>query len=144
MLNDPAAAPVIFPLTGKRIWVAGHLGMVGSAIVRRLAREDCEILTATRAEVDLKRQSEVESWMAQTRPDSIFLAAAKVGGILANGCLPADFLYDNLMIQANVVEAAHRVGVAKLMLLGSSCIYPQVRASADHRERPAYRTTGAH
>jgi GDP-L-fucose synthase len=125
MLNDPAAAPVIFPLTGKRIWVAGHLGMVGSAIVRRLAREDCEILTATRAEVDLKRQSEVESWMAQTRPDSIFLAAAKVGGILANGCLPADFLYDNLMIQANVVEAAHRVGVAKLMLLGSSCIYPK-------------------
>ena len=99
--------------------------MVGSAIVRRLAREDCETLTATRADVDLTRQSEVEVWMDRMRPDAIFLAAAKVGGILANDSLPADFLYDNLMIQANIVQAAYRASVAKLMLLGSSCIYPK-------------------
>jgi GDP-L-fucose synthase len=114
-----------FSLAGKRIWVAGHRGMVGSALVRRLARENCEIITAGRDQMDLKRQDQVERWMAETRPDGIFLAAAKVGGILANDQFPADFLYDNLMIEANIIEAAHRNNVAKLLFLGSSCIYPK-------------------
>lgn len=114
-----------FPLAGKRVWVAGHRGMVGSALVRRLGREACTILTAGRAELDLRRQGAVEGWMAAHRPDAIFLAAARVGGILANDRAPADFLYDNLLIEANVVEAAYRTGVGKLMLLGSSCIYPK-------------------
>jgi GDP-L-fucose synthase len=112
-------------LAGKRVWVAGHRGMVGSALVRRLAREGCTVLTVGRAELDLRRQEPVERWIAANRPDATFLAAAKVGGILANDRAPADFLYDNLMIEANVVEAAHRAGVGKLMLLGSSCIYPK-------------------
>ena len=116
---------VIYPLAGKRVWVAGHRGMVGQAIVRRLGSEGCEVITAGRQDADLKRQGEVEAWMAKARPDAIFLAAAKVGGILANDSYPADFLYDNLMIQTNVVEAAFRCGVEKVMLLGSSCIYPK-------------------
>jgi len=115
-----------FPLAGKRVWIAGDRGMVGSALVRRLASEGCTILTAPRAELDLRRQHAVEAWTATHRPDVIFLAAAKVGGILANERSPADFLYDNLLIEANVVEAARRNGVAKLMLLGSSCIYPRL------------------
>jgi len=115
-----------FPLAGKRVWVAGHRGMVGSALVRRLAREGCDVLTAGRQELDLKRQDQTRAWIAQTRPDAIFLAAAKVGGILANSVYPADFLYDNLMIEANVVEAAHQAGTAKLLFLGSSCIYPKL------------------
>ncbi len=119
------ASEVIFPLKGRRVFVAGHRGMVGSAIVRRLASEDCEILTAGRDEMDLKRQDQVEAWMAANRPDAVFLAAAKVGGILANDSFPADFLYDNLMIEANLIEAAHRNDVAKLLFLGSSCIYPK-------------------
>jgi GDP-L-fucose synthase len=114
-----------FSLKGKRVYVAGHRGMVGSAIVRRLADEDCTILTATRAELDLKDQGEVRAWFADARPDAVFLAAAKVGGILANSSYPADFLYDNLMIEANLIEAAHRSDVEKLMFLGSSCIYPK-------------------
>ena len=122
----PSPPEVIYPLAGKRVWVAGHRGMVGQAIVRRLAREGCEVITAGREEVDLKRQAEVEAWMGRVQPDAIFLAAAKVGGILANDNYPADFLYDNLMIQANIVEAACRCGVGKLMLLGSSCIYPRL------------------
>jgi GDP-L-fucose synthase len=115
-----------YDLAGKRVWVAGHKGMVGSALIRRLAGEGCEIITADRKDADLKRQAEVEAWMAAQRPDAIFLAAAKVGGILANDTYPADFLFDNLMIQANIVEAAHRNGVGKLMILGSSCIYPRL------------------
>lgn len=114
-----------FDLAGKRVWVAGHRGMVGAALVRRLAREGCAILTASRAELDLRRQADVEQWMARHRPQAIFLAAAKVGGILANDRAPADFLYDNLLIEANVVEGARHNAVAKLMLLGSSCIYPK-------------------
>ncbi len=125
MPTEAAHPDVIYPLEGKRVWVAGHRGMVGQAIVRRLGREGCEVLTAGRAEADLTRQAEVEAWMDKARPDAIFLAAAKVGGILANDSYPADFLYDNLMIQANIVQAAHRAGVGKLMLLGSSCIYPK-------------------
>lgn len=114
-----------YDLSGKRVFVAGHRGMVGSAIVRRLETEGCEILTATRAELDLKDQAAVRAWFAAEKPDAVFLAAAKVGGILANDTYPADFLYDNLMIEANVIEAAHRVNVGKLLFLGSSCIYPK-------------------
>jgi len=115
----------IYSLAGKRVYVAGHRGMVGSAIVRRLASENCEILTVPHAEVDLRRQDQVEAWMAKNRPDAIFLAAAKVGGILANHTYPADFLYDNLILEANVIHAAYRARVEKLMFLGSSCIYPK-------------------
>jgi GDP-L-fucose synthase len=115
-----------FSLSGRRVWVAGHAGMVGSALVRRLAREGCEVLTADRAELDLERQDQVEAWMADRRPEAIFLAAAKVGGILANDTRPADFIYSNLIIEANVIHAAHRTGVAKLLFLGSSCIYPKL------------------
>lgn len=115
----------MFDLAGRRVFVAGHRGMVGSAIVRRLAREKCDVLTASRAELDLKDQAAVRAWFADQRPDAVFLAAAKVGGILANDSFPADFLYDNLMIEANIIEAAHHVDVAKLLFLGSSCIYPK-------------------
>lgn len=114
-----------FSLARKRIFVAGHRGMVGSAIVRRLASEDCEILTVDRSRVDLTDQAAVRSWFAAERPDAVFLAAAKVGGILANDSYPSDFLYENLMIEANVIEAAHRTDVEKLLFLGSSCIYPK-------------------
>lgn len=116
----------MYALQGKRVWVAGHRGMVGSAIVRRLAQEDCEVLTADRVTLDLMDQAAVRAWVADRKPDAVFLAAAKVGGILANDTYPADFLYDNLMIEANVIEAAHRVGVEKLLFLGSSCIYPKM------------------
>lgn len=115
-----------FSLAGKRIWVAGHLGMVGSAIVAALeARSDCTILTLDRAQADLRDQAAVTEWMAKTKPDAVFLAAAKVGGILANATHPADFLYDNLMIEANIINGAHVAGVSKLLFLGSSCIYPK-------------------
>jgi GDP-L-fucose synthase len=114
-----------FQLAGRRVWVAGHGGMVGQALVRRLAEENCEILTADRTTVDLRRQRETEAWIAAHRPDAIFLAAARVGGILANDTRPGEFLYDNLLIQANVIEAAWRCGVKKLLALGSSCIYPK-------------------
>nr|WP_148125279.1 GDP-L-fucose synthase [Azospirillum doebereinerae] len=119
---------VEFSLEGKRIWVAGHRGMAGSAIVRRLAREGCEVLTADRAALDLRRQDAVEAWVADRRPDVAFVAAATVGGILANSTRPADFLYDNLVIETNIIHAAHRAGVAKLVFLGSSCIYPRLAA----------------
>ncbi len=112
-------------LEGRRVWVAGHRGMVGSAICRRLARESCELLSAGRKEVDLRRQSEVEDWMAAARPDLVFMAAATVGGIHANNARPAEFIYDNLTIETNVIQAAHRFGVKKLLFLGSSCIYPR-------------------
>jgi GDP-L-fucose synthase len=115
-----------FDLTGKRVWVAGHRGMVGSAIVRRLAREACEVLTASRAEVDLTDAAQVRRFVAEARPDAIFMAAAKVGGILANDTYPADFLYENMMIAANVTDAAHHGGVDKMLFLGSSCIYPKM------------------
>jgi len=110
----------IFPLDGLRVWVAGHRGMVGSAICRRLAAENCEVLTASRGEADLRRQAETEQWMANARPDAIFLAAATVGGIQANATRPADFIYDNLAIEINVIETAQRLGVKKLLFLGSS------------------------
>ncbi|MGO7540869.1 GDP-L-fucose synthase family protein [Rhizobium ruizarguesonis] len=115
----------MYDLSNKKIWVAGHRGMVGSALVRRLQSEECNVITATRREVDLKRQDEVEKFVEATRPDAIILAAAKVGGILANDTLPADFLYDNLIIEANIFQAAHRNDVGRLLFLGSSCIYPK-------------------
>jgi len=117
---------VIFPLEGKRVWVAGHKGMVGSAIVRRLEREKCEVITVDRKGVDLKDQAQTRAWILDQKLDAIFLAAAKVGGILANDSYPADFLYDNLMIEANIIEAAYRANVSKLLFLGSSCIYPKM------------------
>jgi GDP-L-fucose synthase len=119
-------APVTFPLKGRTVFVAGHRGMVGSALVRRLARSGCDILTVGRTEVDLRRQAETEAWLAAHRPDAAFVAAATVGGILANDSRPAEFLYDNLMIAGNVIEGARRAGVKKLLFLGSSCIYPRL------------------
>ena len=117
-----------YALSGRRIWVAGHRGMVGSALVRRLAAEDCTILTVSRGEVDLRRQAEVEGWLERNRPDAIFLAAATVGGIHANSTRPAEFLYDNLAIEQNIIHGAYGIGVAKLLFLGSSCIYPRLAA----------------
>ncbi len=115
-----------FALRDRRVWVAGHGGMVGSAIVRRLGSEGCEIITAPRAELDLFRQSDVADWLATTRPDAVFLAAAVVGGIHANSTRPAEFIQGNLSIELNVIDAARKAGVRKLMLLGSSCIYPKL------------------
>jgi GDP-L-fucose synthase len=116
-----------YSLKGKRVWVAGHKGMVGAAIVQRLAQEGCAgILTAPRSELDLVRQADVEAWTKQMQPDAVFVAAARVGGILANDTRPVDFLYDNLMIEANVIRAAYESGVEKLLFLGSSCIYPRL------------------
>jgi GDP-L-fucose synthase len=100
--------------------------MVGQALVRRLGSEDCDVLTVAHADLDLRRQSATQRWIADARPDAIFLAAAKVGGILANDSYPAEFLHDNLAIQTNVIEGARQAGVAKLLFLGSSCIYPKL------------------
>lgn len=115
-----------YSLTGKRVWVAGHRGMVGSALMRRLAGENCELLTVGRTDLNLRRQSDVEAWMRRENPTTVILAAATVGGILANGTRPAEFLYDNLAIATNIVDAAYRIGVEKLLYLGSSCIYPRL------------------
>ncbi|MGE3231466.1 MAG: GDP-L-fucose synthase family protein [Hyphomicrobium sp.] len=114
-----------FALAGRRVFVAGHGGMVGSALMRRLGRESCEILTGRRAEADLRRQAETEAMLAAKRPDVVIVAAATVGGILANSTRPAEFIYDNLAIVTNLIEAARRIGVTKLLFLGSSCIYPR-------------------
>ncbi len=115
-----------FALAGKRVFVAGHRGMVGQALVRRLAQENVEVLTASRIEADLTNQLTVNQWMQQNKPDVVFLAAAKVGGIYANDIYPAQFLYENLMIEANVIHAAHVNAVEKLVFLGSTCIYPKL------------------
>jgi GDP-L-fucose synthase len=115
-----------FELEGTRIWVAGHTGMVGSALLRRLEREPvAEILTATSSELDLRRQAQAERWVDAARPDVAIIAAAKVGGIHANRSAQAEFLYDNLMIAANAIEACRVAGVRKVVMLGSSCIYPR-------------------
>ncbi len=115
-----------YVLKDKRVWVAGHAGMVGSALLRRLEGEATrEILTVTRQEVDLTRQQAVEDWMREARPQAVFVPAARVGGIMANANQPADFLYENLLIAANIIHAAFRSGVEKLLFLGSSCIYPK-------------------
>ena len=119
------AERVPFPLEGKRVFVAGHRGMVGKALLRRLAREPVEIVTSGREELDLTRQAEVEAWFARNRPQIVILAAAKVGGILANATYPVDFLEQNLLIEVNTIRAAFLCGVEKLLFLGSSCIYPK-------------------
>ena len=118
-------AQPIYSLRGKSVWVAGHAGMVGSALLRRLQLEGCSIITAPRDVLDLRRQQDVEEWMAAWKPEAVFLAAAKVGGIVANSSSPADFLEDNLTISTNVIHAAAKSGVEKLLYLGSSCIYPK-------------------
>lgn len=115
-----------YSLAGKKVWVAGHTGMVGSALVRRLGSIDCEVITVARADIDLRRQQDVEQWMADARPDAIFMAAARVGGILANDTYPVDFLIDNMQIETNVFAAAHACDVNRFMFLGSSCIYPRL------------------
>ena len=117
-----------FTLAGRRIFVAGHRGMVGSACMRRLAREQCSIITAGRDRVDLTVQAAVEGFMAAEKPDVVIIAAARVGGILANDTYPASFLYENLMIEANLIHVAYKIGVKKLLFLGSSCIYPREAA----------------
>ena len=120
-----SASPYV--LAGKRVWVAGHRGMVGSALVRRLQREQLRDTRPWTGPASIcARQADVERWMRDVRPDAVFLAAAKVGGILANETYPAEFLYENLMIEANVIHSAHEVGVQKLLFLGSSCIYPKL------------------
>ena len=117
-----------FDIKGKKVWVAGHRGMVGSAVVRRLAGEDCEILTVGRDQLDLTRQEAVEAWLAENRPEVVVLAAATVGGIFANDTRPAEFIRDNLAIETNVIHGAYSAGVEKLLFLGSSCIYPRLAA----------------
>jgi GDP-L-fucose synthase len=118
-------AAKLFDLSGRKVWVAGHRGMVGSALMRRLAGAGCTLLTAARAELDLRDQRAVNEWLAKARPDAVFLAAATVGGIHANDSRPAEFIYDNLAIEANVIHGAWKHGVKKLLFLGSSCIYPK-------------------
>ena len=120
-----------YPLHNKSVFVAGHRGMVGSAVVRRLAAENCEILVASRDELDLRDQSSVRRWLADRRPDAVVLAAAKVGGILANDTYPADFLYDNLVIETNVIEGCipqrgREADLSRILLHLS-----EIRAAAD-------------
>jgi GDP-L-fucose synthase len=117
---------VPYALEGKRVWVAGHRGMVGAALVRRLASERCALVTVERGVLDLARQDAVERWMTNARPQAVLVAAARVGGILANATHPAQFLYENLAIAANVINAAAQTGVEKLLFLGSSCVYPKL------------------
>jgi GDP-L-fucose synthase len=115
-----------FELIHKRVYVAGHTGMVGSAIVRRLSSEGCEILAPKRPDLDLRRGEQVDRWMTEAKPDAVFLAAGKVGGIYANSAYPADFIADNLAIAINVIRSAYETGVQKLLFLGSSCIFPRL------------------
>ena len=123
-----------FKLHGKKIWVAGHNGMVGRAVVRLLEKKNCEILTSNRHSLDLTIQKDVNNWVANNKPEIVLICAAKVGGILANDSYPAEFLYQNLMIEANIIHAAYENNVDKLLFLGSSCIYPK------HAEQPMKET----
>ena len=125
-MGKSAMLPKIYDLTAKRIFVAGHRGMVGSSLVHRLSAEACQILTADKAILDLRQQDRVEKWFEDNRPDVVVLAAGLVGGIQANAARPVDFLLDNLQIGTNVIAASHRHGVKKLLFLGSSCIYPRL------------------
>ena len=120
------AAELPFSLAGQRVFVAGHRGMVGAALVRRLARENCAVLTAARDALDLRDRAAVRGWMERERPDVVILAAARVGGVFANATRPVEFILDNLLIETAVLEAAHRTDVTKLLFLGSSCIYPRL------------------
>lgn len=123
-----------YSLAGKRVWVAGHTGMVGQALVRRLAREACTVQTVARRDVDLVDQRAVDAWIRHARPQAVLMAAARVGGIVANNTLRAQFLYDNLMMAANVIHAAHGHGVEKLLFLGSTCIYPRLAPQPMHED----------
>lgn len=125
LVSGPMTAASIYSLSGKRVFVAGHRGMAGSAICRRLVQEGCEILTAPRDALDLRRQADVERWFADHKPQAVFMAAGVVGGILANSTRPVDFLFDNMIIEANLFDAAHRNGTERFLFLGSSCIYPR-------------------
>lgn len=125
MTGGALSGDIVYGLKGKRVWVAGHRGMVGAALVRRLASEGCEILTVDREKLDLTRQEPTEKWIAANRPQAVFVAAARVGGILANATEPAAFLYDNLAMEINIIHGAFSAGVEKLLFLGSSCIYPK-------------------
>ncbi len=122
----PSSTELPFRLEGRKVWVAGHRGMVGRAIVARLERENCHILTVPHAEVDLRNQAQVEDWLAANKPEAVFLAAGTVGGIHANDTRPAEFIYDNIMMVANVANGIWRHCQAKLLYLGSSCIYPRL------------------
>src|ERR1700728_2712559 len=128
--TDPGAAKAakapLFDLRGRRVFVAGHGGVVGSAIVRRLADVDCEVVTIGHGRLNLLRQDDTAAYLRSTKPESVIVAAAKVGGIAAINAFPADFIYQNLMIATNVIDAAFRANVAKLLFLGSSCIYPRL------------------
>lgn len=128
----PETTEASFPLAEKRVWVAGHNGMVGSALVRRLDQENCKVLTVSRRELDLTRQEDTERWINDARPQVILMAAAKVGGIVANATCPADFLYVNTMIAMNVMKAAAAIGVEQLLWMGSSCIYPKLAMQPIH------------
>jgi GDP-L-fucose synthase len=121
-----AAFTVPYVLEGKRVWVAGHRGMVGAALTRRLAAERCELVLADRQALDLTRQEAVERWMGEAQPQAVIVAAAKVGGVLANASYPAEFLYENLAIETNIIHTAATLGAEKLLFLGSSCIYPRL------------------
>ncbi len=123
-----------FSLAGKKVWVAGHTGMVGSATVRRLARENCDVLTADHSALELRDQSAVSAWINQNKPDVVVLAAATVGGILANSTRPAEFIYDNLAIETNIINASYQNDVEKLLFLGSACIYPREAAQPMNEE----------
>ena len=124
-MTDPAKAP-LFDFAGKRVYVAGHAGMVGAAIVRRLKSERCTILTVDRSKLDLSRQEETEKWINAASPDAVIVAAAKVGGIAFNSAYPVEFLADNIAIALNAIRASYTIGVKKLLFLGSSCIYPKL------------------
>ena len=126
MPQGPRLPAVPYALQGKRVWVAGHRGMVGAALMRRLATEGCDLLTADRQAVDLTQHNAVGRFMLHTRPQAVFMAAARVGGILANDTHPAEFIYENLAIATNTIHAAARHGVEKLVFLGSSCVYPRL------------------
>lgn len=130
----PEPSKTRFEITGKRIYVAGHTGMVGRALVRRLSREDCQIVTADRTQVDLTRQEQTTEFLRDVQPDAVIVAAARVGGILANSLQPAEFLYDNLMIESNLIHGAYLAQTSKLLFLGSSCIYPKYAPQPIHEE----------
>jgi GDP-L-fucose synthase len=121
-----AEPSVVFQLKGKRVWIAGHAGMVGSALTRRLAGEGCQLLAIERRQLDLRDQAATHRWLADNRPEAVIISAATVGGILANDSRPAEFLYDNLAIAANIIHAAAELKVEKLMFLGAACIYPRL------------------
>ena len=126
MTRELAQTALPFDLTGRRIFVAGHRGMVGSALVRRLKGEQCEVLMADRHALDLTRQADTEEWLRHNRPEVVIVAAARVGGIAYNNAFPVDFLADNLAIELNLIGGSFAIGVRKLLFLGSSCIYPRL------------------